>query len=349
MFTFSRTNILLCLCLIAGCNLPETKVSSTTVNNVGIVSWASFSNDNSLVALGNGKISGVTLYEIDSQKKHLVWDTRKWNKEALGLSAAFHPTNTDIIACCDQENIDIVNWKEKKILFRLPIEYGYVPGIAFSKNGSHVFAVHSFFEDKVPEGWDIKKEGPYCISEILIIDIESKTIVDKIIVDNNIIQGVDFNSNCERVALRYMGGEADIWDLKNGRRIQSVKHWHGSKCIKFIDEKTFLTDGFPDDCVGNMVNGNVVWWDIDKGKPIKIFNNLHSMALHGMGIIYDKKGNKYILSGGEDRRAILWHLDTGKVIWSKRFKFDVIVATSKDGHVGVISADGDPIIMHFDF
>jgi WD40 repeat protein len=332
--------------MILGCDLPKVKVSSTTAENVGIVSRASFGNDNSLVVFINGKVHGITLYETNTQKEHIVWDTQS---ETHGQSATLHPVNTDIIVCCDQENIVLINWKTKNVLFKLPIEHGYVPGVTFSEDGSQIIAVHSFFEENVPEGWDVKKEGPYCISEILIIDIESKTIVDKVIVDNNIIKGVDFNLTCDLVALRYMGGQAEIWDIAKGRCIRSVRHYHGSKCIKFVDKKTFLTDGFPADCVGNKVNGNVVWWDIDKGKPIKIFNNLHSMALHGMGIIYNKEGIKYILSGGEDRRAILWHLDTGKVVWSKRFKFDVRVGTSKDGHVGIISADGDPIIIHFDF
>jgi WD40 repeat protein len=334
--------------MTTGCNLSDIKVSSTTVEGIGIVSWASFNDDASLLVFGNGSVRGVTLYEIGTQKKHLVWNTREWNKEALGLSAAFHSINTDIIACCDQENIGVVHWKKNKVLFRLPIEYGYVPGVAFSKDSFQIFVIHSFFNE-LPEGW---KEGrdnrTYCTSEILKIDIESQAIVDRIIVDNIIIEGVDFNSTCDRVALRYMGGQADIWDLEKGCRIQSVRHYHGSKCIKFIDDKTFLTDGCPEDCVDGMINGNVVLWNIDTGKPIKIFNHLHSMALHGMGIIYDKEGNKYILSGGEDRRAILWHLDTGKIIWSKRFKFDVGVTTSTDGRLGVISADGDPIIVTFD-
>jgi WD40 repeat protein len=68
-----------------------------------------------------------------------------------------------------------------------------------------------------------------------------------------------------------------------------------------------------------------------------------------MGIIYDKNGNKYILSGSEDRQAKLWSLDTGKVLWSKRYGFDVTVAASGDGRRGVIRTEKDPVIVDFNF
>jgi WD40 repeat protein len=343
---FNRIVLTLFICFIAGCNFNEVKIKSEKVEGIGIANWMSFNDDASLIAFGNGNNPGVTIYEVNTRKKHVMKVIQTWDREPIGISAAFHPTNKNIIAYTDQDNIALIDWKKQKVIFRLTVENGQIPEITFSKDGSQIIVVHSFFKD-LENAW--KNERPICVAEMIKIDIESQTIVDRIIIGDNIVTSVDFNLDCDLVAVRYVGGLADIWDLKNGSRVQSVKHYHGDYCIKFICDKTFLTDGYPGNCDMGVICGNIIWWDINTGEPIKIFNKLHRMALRRLGIMYDKEGNRYILSGGQDGKVILWRLDSGKIVWSKQFSYDAIVATSVDGHIGVISTIGGPFIIRFDF
>jgi WD40 repeat protein len=319
----------------------------------GIVSWLSFSESGFYIALGGGRINGksfdgIAIYDCTKDKIVLIWEPQDWNSNVYGEAVAFHPFNSSFVFCCDQEHVGLVNWKEGKKIFRLPIEHGFVSGVAFSKDGSCVFVIHSFFAEKKPEGWNEEKQGPFCIAEILKIDIESQKIVKKIIVDNNKIHGVDFNPNRNLVALRYLNGKAEIWDLEEGRCLKQVQHFHGDKCIKFIDDDTFLTDGFPRSGTATGVYGNVILWNLKTGTPIRKFS-IHSMDLNGgIGILYDKKGNKYILSSGNDNYAKLWNLDTGKIIWSKYYKNGVKIGVSPDGKKGIISTNKDNFLIYLE-
>ncbi|MDR1290149.1 MAG: hypothetical protein LBK06_03005 [Planctomycetaceae bacterium] len=311
------------------------------MKGIGVANWASLNYDGSLIAFGNSlrHNRGITLYDVQSQTSCVIWDNKKY---ALGV--AFHPSNADYIACCDVDNIGLVNWREQKVLFNLSFERNFASGIEFSDDGSKIYFIHSFFpEDKTPQDWDINKKGPYCISEILIIDIETKEVEDRIFLDNGIVHGTDFEIKHSLVALRYVGGKAEIWDLNKKICIQAVSHPHSSNCVIFVDEKTFLTEGLPTSDFDN-----VIMWDIATGKKIKQFN-VHQMELLGMGIICDKSGNKYVLSGNQHRLAKLWSLDTGKVIWSKRYGGDVKVATSGDCRRGVIRTEKEPVIVDFNF
>jgi WD40 repeat protein len=311
------------------------------VKGIGVADWVSLNHDGSLIAFGNilHHNRGITLYDVQSQTSCVIWDNKKY---ALGV--AFHPFNSDYIACCDVNNIGLVNRREQKVLFNLSFEHNFASGIEFSNDGSKIYFIHSFFpEDKTPQDWDINKKGSYCVSEILIIDIETKGVECRIFLDNGIIHGTDFDIEHGLVALRYVGGKAEIWDLNKKICIQSVSHPHSSNCVIFVDEKTFLTEGLPTSDIDN-----VIMWDIATGKKIKQFN-VHNMELLGMGIIYDKNGNKYVLSGNQHRRAKLWSLDTGEVIWSKKYGCDIGVATSGDCRRGVIRTEKDPVIVEFNF
>jgi WD40 repeat protein len=346
-------NILMLFSTLTGCYGTKVPMHSTRVEGLGVVDWASCNDDASLIAFGY--VRSILLYDVKTQKIHTIWDSRIWGSDTHGESVAFHPINANLIACCDQGSVGLVDWKAKKTLFRLQLEpvLGFLPGVSFSDDGSCLFVIHSFYgnSNNTPKEWDEEKQGVFCVSEILKIDIESQKIVDKIFLCNEIVnKGVDFDLAHRRFAVRTMGGKAEIRDLESGHCIQSVKHWNGDSCVKFIDDNTLITDGFPNKTEHGYIKGNVVCWNIEIGKPSKIFN-LHSMALtrNGLGILLDKEGNKYVLSGGQDRRAILWNLDTGKIVWSKRFGFDVRVATSANGKVAVICADGDPMIVTFDF
>jgi WD40 repeat protein len=241
-----------------------------------------------------------------------------------------------------------LNTEKEKLLVRILVQRDCLPAISFSSDNLYLWVAHSYFTD-VPNRWDEVKMGTYCASEILKIEIQSQTIVDRIRLDNNKISVANFNQNRNRIALLYDDGQFEIWNLENGSCSQSVRHMCGDHCIKFIDDDTFLTDGDPRDNIENCGTGNVVLWSIHSKQPLRIFNKLHRGKLWSIGIINDKEGNKYVLSGGQDGKAILWELDTGKIVWSKRCGGCVGIATSRDGRKAVISGKGDPILITFDF
>jgi WD40 repeat protein len=336
------TFVFLFLFLIQGCYQDNMRFQ--TIKGIDTIDWASLNRDGSLIIMGsvdskNGKDS-IVLYDVTTKQFRTIWES-----EQMIQRATFHPLKSNYIACCDEINIVLIDWKDDKVLFQIPIEDGFIPGMAFSPDGLYLFIVHSYFSEKFPDGWDETKNGPYCVSEIIKIDVESQTVLEKIILKNEIVEGTDIDTVRNIAGIRYMGGEAEIWDLNHGKCIQSVTHIRGSKCILFVDDNHFLTDAYPDHPSLGLDN-NVIMWNIKDGSHVRGYRP-HKMELSGIGIVYNKKGERFILSGSADRRACLWNLDTGKIIWSKRFRFDVRVRVSKDGHRAVLASFGDPILVEF--
>jgi len=140
------------LSLFAGCENINMKCHKKVIPGIGIVDWVSLNHDGSLIAFGNGKkLNGILLYETASGKEHVIWDSKTWDSEAFAQSAAFHPTNSDYIACCDQVSVGLVNWRTGETLFRLELPHGFMPGIEFSSDGTKIFVIHSFFgEGELP-------------------------------------------------------------------------------------------------------------------------------------------------------------------------------------------------------
>jgi hypothetical protein len=315
-----------------------------TIKGIGTVNWVSLNSDGSLIIMGSvnskNKKETIVLYDVTTKQLSTIWE----NNQSMRI-AVFHPLKSNYIAFCDDTNVVLIDWKDNKVLFQIPIERGYTPGMAFSPDGLDLFIVHSYFSERITEGWDKIKNGHYCVSEIIKIDVESQTVLEKIILTNGIVEGTDIDTVRNIAGIRYMGGEAEIWDLNHGKCIQSVIHIRGSKCILFVDDNYFLTDAFPDHPSLGLDN-NVIMWNIKDGNQICGYRP-HEMKLCGIGIVHNKNGERFILSGSEDRRACLWNLDTGKIIWSKRFRFDVRVSVSKDGRRAVLASFGDPILLEF--
>jgi hypothetical protein len=91
-------------------NMPKVKLSVIKNKSIGIIDWTSLNENGSLVALGNGHRREIVLYDVQSKTSHVIWKS----KGVYTQCVAFHPFNSNYIACCDQENIGIVDWKEKK-------------------------------------------------------------------------------------------------------------------------------------------------------------------------------------------------------------------------------------------
>jgi WD40 repeat protein len=334
--------LFLFLSLIQGCYQDNMRIQ--TIKGGGTIDWASLNQDGSLITMGSvdsksGKES-IVLYDVTTKQLHTIWES-----EQMILNATFHPLKSNYIACCDTIKVVLIDWKDDKVLFQIPIEDGFIPGMAFSQDGLYLFIVHSYFSKKIPDGWDEIKNGPYCISEIIKIDVESQTVLEKIILENNIVQGTDIDTTRNIVGVRYLGGKAEIWDLNHGKCIQSIIHRRGRDCILFVDDNHFLTDAFPDHPSLRLDN-NVIMWNIKDGSRVRGYCP-HEMELSGIGIVYNKNNERFILSGSKDRRACLWNLDTGKIIWSKRFRDEVRIGVSKDGRRAVLGSFGDPILIEF--
>ena len=195
------------LLLFIACNQSSIEMKTLTIKGIGIVDWATLNEDGSLAALGNGHVNGVSVFDTISNKTSVVWESKKWNSNAIATGAAFHPFLKHYLACCDAESVGLVDLHTGHVLFRLTFEYGYAPGIDFSNDGSYVMVVHSYFNKKnMPENWDHTRGVPV-VSEVLFIDINTKNFSSRIELSPNIVTDASFNTNKDLLALRYLGGE----------------------------------------------------------------------------------------------------------------------------------------------
>jgi len=311
------------------------------IKGVGTIDWAVLNHDGSRIVMGSVKSpsgkEAIVLYDINDKTKQIIRES-----DHNMLCAAFHPIQQNILACCDSTSIALIDLETKTVAFHIPLEHGFIPGMAFSSDGTRLYVVHSYYSKSVPVDWDRTVKGPYSVTEIIEVDVAAGTVIDKLFIENGIAVGADFDMNNGQVGLRYMGGKCEIWSLDDQVCILLMTHIRG-RCFVFLGDEYFMTSGCPP---APASLEEVILWDRKTGNQVRAYSP-HSMAVSRMGVVRDKNDKNLILSGGEDQQACLWDVEQGKLIWRKRFRFFVGVGVSADGRRAVVHSFGDPLLLEF--
>jgi len=360
--------LIVCLVISVICNgcgpsVPGMKIRSVKIGDINIVDWAVLNHDGSLAIIsGTRDENGVdcaVLYNVDTYERKIIW--RSGTRSVDGV--AFHPFKSNIVACIDREHIGLVDLETDEITLLHSfndghyLEYGhrYCSVVGFSMDGKLLYAVTSRLNalDVAPDDWNKDEQGPYCITEILTIDIESKEISDRMLLEGFFASAATISKTTSRVGIRGgnvaqrgSGGTAEIWDLVQKQLMQSVHHPGGSTSITFFDDFNFFTGSGPV-WDPTMEWPNIIMWHIASGNHVGRFN-IHRMDITSMGIVYDNIGRPYMLSGSQDRYVKLWCIWSGDIKWSSRYGFDPKVAVSGNGKRAMVFSDRVPMVIDFE-
>lgn len=115
------------------------------------------------------------------------------------------------------------------------------------------------------------------------------------------VKGLDFSPDGQTIASASWDKHINIWNLKSGKLIHTIKDSSAFYGMRFVDNKTIASAG---------EDGTVKLWDIN-GKPLKIPSMKHKNIVRFLDV--SPNGN-IIASTSEDGSVNLWRRKDGKLL-----------------------------------
>ncbi|MBI1918524.1 MAG: WD40 repeat domain-containing protein, partial [Planctomycetes bacterium] len=123
---------------------------------------------------------------------------------------------------------------------------------------------------------------------------------------------VSFSSDGKRIASAASDNSVRLWDAKQARLLNQVRHPNLVTCVCFNPSGKQLATG---DAVGGVRTWDVA--DVDKPKEIRSFKGLGAAARAGRGVLavaFGAEGKR--LAAAADRTVKVWDAETGKELLS---------------------------------
>ena len=164
------------------------------------------------------------------------------------------------------------------------------------------------------------------------------------------VTGMSFSPDGRRLATSSKDGTVKVWNLDNGRELLTYRgHEQGADDptnVFKVPNVAFAPDG---KSVASSGGKLIHVWDAATGKPGQTLTG-HTAAARGLAFTPD---GKYLVSGGDDRRVIVWDLGTGKAkltypVQTNRIEAVAVSAGKGSARtVAAVNAGGELLVYPF--
>lgn len=251
-------------------------------------------------------------------------------------SVAFSPDNLFVATAGDDDEIHTWRADDGMAIESFRGHKAPVFTIAFAGDAT----ILSGSADRSAVLWDLR--APWTLHRPLGTGDASSPIIDR-------VNAVRFSPDGKRLATGggepTRGGEIKIWDVSNGKLLQSFTNTHSDAVfsLEFSPDGKYLASGAADKFVKVL--------DLDSGKVVKIFEG-HTH--HVLGVSWKRDG-RILASAGADNVIKLWDFVTGerkktiegfgKEVTSVSFVgiTDQALASSGDHQIRMINENGEKI------
>jgi WD40 repeat protein len=290
--------------------------------------WDIFSQGVSVVALSH---DGKLLAGGNNDGRIIIWDTHsrkriqifQHNNIAPGF-IIFHPSKTWLIVADQKNTVTIWDYdtNEKKCVLKVNsvADIDIIKVLISPDEKRMIICARSY--DEHLNTW--LQEYNFESQKSIKLDFS---------IHKHILYSADISKDGTKIAV-----DEYIFHSQSHDLVQKIEHGNMIDDLFFLpDSKRIVTAS----STTSLNPQNIALWDINTGKKLKGYILHRGLGISKMAMI---PGGRFAISAGEDYRACIWEIETGKVVWSRRvggmFSW---VAVSNDASKAVVTNWFGPI------
>lgn len=235
--------------------------------------------------------------------------------------------------------------------------------------------IHQLKDEKSSVSYvSFSRDGTKCLTgydngNLIIWDVLSGKKMQKLKEYDCSICSSTFSANGKSCVISYENGNTILWDIISGKKLQVFRSFSYEVClVSFSDNGSMFSTVAKDN--------SIMYWNTLKGKKVSELEYMNSMKriplyeiipIHRNIIVKDNRTHKELylleghydkvicstiscdeklcLTGSRDHSAIIWSLETGKMLHRLECSSSVMsVAFSSDVKTCLTGADGDAVL-----